>query len=115
MKPRQQHLVHTALGSGSAATTKSDDGSVKRVEEPGLLEQRTDLARQERTQVVRRSGDLVYKLSTPVNEPDDVLEIMAAEVVAPPATLPSLQLRRHEVGRRDPRIDRPEGSEHVTT
>jgi hypothetical protein len=40
----QQDVLHTVLAASSAAaTTKSDDGSVKRVKKRGLLEQRTDL------------------------------------------------------------------------
>ena len=66
-----------------------------------MAQQRRDLARQKRTKIRWSDLNFTKDLGSPVNQGDYVLQIMAAEMVAATAPIPGLQLRRHQVERRD--------------
>lgn len=98
----QDNVVNPILVAGPApraAASESNDGPVNRFQKAGLIEQGRDFAGQERNEIVGSIPDFVNDLGSPVNERDDVLEIVTAEMVAAAPPVPGLQLRRKQVGR----------------
>lgn len=70
-KTRQDDFIDTALIARSAS--QSNDGPVDRIEEPGLVKQSRNLARQERTEIAGSIPNFVNDLGSTVNKGDDVL------------------------------------------
>ena len=101
-KTGEDDFVDSILVAGPAprpATSESDDGPVDRFQKARLIEQGCDFAGQKRNEIVRSISDFVNDLGSAVNEGDDVLKIVTAEMVAAPTPAPGLQLRREQVRR----------------
>lgn len=101
---RQDDVIDPILVAGPTPrppASGSDDGPVNRFQKARLIEQGRNLTRQERNEIIGSIPDFVNDLGSAVNERDDVLEIVTAEMVAAPTPVPGLQLRRNQVGRRD--------------
>lgn len=97
---RQDSVVDPILVT-IPAPPESANGPLNRFQKAGLIEQSRDLARQERTKIVGSVSDFVNDFGPAVDKADDVLEIVAAEMVTASTPGPGLQLRRKQVRRRD--------------
>jgi hypothetical protein len=103
-KARQDHFVssvHIARSAPDPTAAKSDNSPVNGVQEARLIQQSRDLARQELTEIAGSILDFIGDLDPTVDQRDDVLEIVAAQVIPVPTSIPCLQLGREQVRRRD--------------
>lgn len=64
-----------------------------------MVKQSRNLARQERTEIAGGIPNFLNDLGSPVNEGDDVLKVVTAEMVAAPTSVPGLQLRPNQIRR----------------
>jgi hypothetical protein len=92
-KARQDDVVDSIFVA-RPKPSESGNGPVDRVEEAGLVKQGRDLVGQEGTKIVGSIPDFVDDLDSAIKEADDVLEVVAAEVIAASPSVPRLQLRR---------------------